>query len=146
MARKTFVLDTNVLLHSADSLNSFEDNEIVIPIVVLDEIDKFKKGSSEINRNARLFIKKLDQLRLQGSLTDGIELPNGGILKVVIDLGKNTLAKLLPDGIENSNDNRILAHVLALKKENKNKKTILVSKDINMRDKANAIGITAEDY
>ncbi len=146
MARKTFVLDTNVLLHSADSLNSFEDNEIVIPIVVLDEIDKFKKGSSEINRNARLFIKKLDQLRLQGSLTDGIELPNGGILKVVIDLGKNTLAKLLPDGIENSNDNRILAHVLALKKENKNQKTILVSKDINMRVKADAMGITAEDY
>ncbi len=146
MARKTFVLDTNVLLHSADALNSFEDNEIVIPIVVLDEIDKFKKGSSEINRNARLFIKKLDELRLQGSLTDGIELPNGGLLKVVIDLGKTAMSKLLPDGFENSNDNRILAHVLELKKHNKTRKTILVSKDINMRVKADAMGITAEDY
>lgn len=146
MARKTFVLDTSVLLHSADSLNSFEDNEIVLPIVVLDEIDKFKKGSSEVNRNARRIIKQIDQLRQEGSITEGIPLSNGGLLRVVTDLGKTAMAKLLPEGFDSSNDNRILSHALALKKSSKNRRTILVSKDINMRVKADAVGIEAEDY
>ncbi len=148
MERKTFVLDTCVLLHSADSLTSFQDNEVVIPVVVLDEIDKFKKGSSEVNRNARLVIKKIDELRLEGSLTSGVPLPNDGILRVTTDLGRTPLSKLLPEGFDTTNDNKILAHALVIKKENdkKHRQTIVVSKDINMRVKADALGLQAEDY
>lgn len=145
MPRKTFILDTSVLLHSVDSLNSFEDNEIVIPVVVLDEIDKFKKGSDEVNRNARLVIKMIDNLRTQGKLTEGVPLKNGGILRVVTDLGQRLMNQLLPEGFDLSNDNRILSHALMLKKSLKHE-VILVSKDINMRVKADAIGLTAQDY
>ncbi len=145
MAQKTFILDTSVLLHSIDSINSFEDNEIVIPIVVLDEIDKFKKGSDEVNRNARIIIKKIDQLREKGKITEGVTLPSGGTLRVVTDLSRTKMNKLLPEGFETSNDNRILSHALMLKEQLEHE-VILVSKDINMRVKADAIGLTAQDY
>lgn len=145
MAKKTFILDTSVLLHSADALNSFEDNEIALPIVVLDEIDKFKKGSSEVNRTARQIIKKIDLLREEGKITEGIKLPNGGFLRVLTDLSNNSMSKLLPEGFDSSNDNRILAHALLVKKNSKNQ-VVLVSKDINMRVKADAIGLIAQDY
>ena len=78
MAKKIFVLDTSVLLHSPQSLYSFGDNDIVIPIVVLDELDKFKRGSMEINRNARLVIKELDTLRSSGRIDKGVALSSGG--------------------------------------------------------------------
>lgn len=148
MAVKTFVLDTCVLLHSAESLTSFQDNEVVIPVVVLDEIDKFKKGSTEVNRNARKVIKAIDEYRVLGSLIEGVPLPNGGILRVTASLGNTPVSKLLPDGFETTNDNKILAHALVQQKINKKKntETILVSKDINMRVKADALGLIAQDY
>lgn len=145
MSKKTYILDTSVLLHSADSINSFEDNEIVVPIVVLDEIDKFKKGSMEVNRNARYVIKSIDQMREQGNITEGIALNNGGTFRVAMDLNTEAVSRLLPDGFDKSNDNRILAYALAIKKTSKHP-VYLVSKDINMRVKADAIGLEAQDY
>jgi PhoH-like ATPase len=143
--KKTYILDTSVLLHSPDTLTAFEDNDLVIPIVVLDEIDKFKKGSLEVNRNARIIIKSIDQLREKGKLNEGVPIGNGGILKVDTDFDFDPLAKLLPEGFEISNDNRILAHALGIR-ERVGGPVILVSKDINMRVKADAVGLIAEDY
>lgn len=145
MSKKTYILDTSVLLHSSDSLSSFEDNLIVIPIVVLDEIDKFKKGSMEVNRNARIVIKTIDQLGQKGKLNVGVPLDNGGILKVDTEFNYEPLSKLLPEGFEKNNDNRILAHALGIKQKTKTP-VILVTKDINMRVKADSIGLVAEDY
>jgi PhoH-like ATPase len=145
VSKKTYILDTSVLLHSPDTLSAFEDNKIVIPIMVLDEIDTFKKGSMEVNRNARIVIKTIDKLRAKGRLIEGVPLDNGGELQVHIDFNYEPLRKLLPEGFEKSNDNRILAQALKLKNESEGM-VVLVSKDINMRVKADAVGLIAEDY
>lgn len=144
MAKKIFVLDTSVLLHSPQSLYSFGDNDIVIPIVVLDELDKFKRGTMEINRNARLVIKELDTLRSSGRIDKGVSLASGGHLTV--DLNHRDALEMLPPGFEHNNDNRIIAIALAVKKRNPRKHVAVVSKDINMRVKAQALGLDAEDW
>lgn len=141
--RKTYLLDTSVLLHRPDSLFSFGDNHVVIPIVVLDELDTFKKGSSELNRNARVVIKFLDDLSRQGPVSKGVKLDNGGTLTVDIIHVMGELAEL---GLPKSNDHLILASAVGIKKSNPKKKVVLVSKDINMRVKAEALGLAAEDY
>jgi PhoH-like ATPase len=141
--QKTYILDTSVLLHRAESLFSFGDNQVVLPIVVLDEIDKFKRGTTELNRAARMVIKSLDQIRERGDLDKGVLLENGGTL--VININDRDATKLLPSGFEPSNDNRILATALAVQKHREGP-VILVSKDINMRVKAQALGLMAEDY
>ncbi len=141
--QKTYILDTSVLLHRAESLFSFGDNQVVLPIVVLDEIDKFKRGTTELNRAARVVIKSLDQIRERGDLDQGVRLENGGTL--VININDRDATKLLPPGFEPSNDNRILATALAVQKRREGP-VILVSKDINMRVKAQALGLMAEDY
>jgi len=146
VSKKTYILDTSVLLHSPDSLSAFEENEVVIPIVVLDEIDKFKKGSLEVNRNARIIIKSIDRLREKGKLNEGVPLEQGGMLKVDTEFDFEPLTKLLPEGFEISNDNRILAHALGIRGRSNEGPVVLVSKDINMRVKADAIGLAAEDY
>ncbi|MDQ7821749.1 MAG: PhoH family protein [Candidatus Eremiobacteraeota bacterium] len=145
MSKKTYIVDTSVLLHTPDSLFTFEENTVVIPIVVLDEIDKFKKGSMEVNRNARIVIKTIDQLREKGRLTDGVPLNHHGMLRVETDFNSAELDGLLPEGFQKSNDNRILAHALSIKNRSQDP-AILVTKDINMRVKAEAIGLEAEDY
>ncbi|MBM3462199.1 MAG: PhoH family protein [Armatimonadetes bacterium] len=144
MAKKIFVLDTSVLLHSPLSLYSFADNDIIIPIVVLDELDKFKRGTMEINRNARLVIKELDNLRASGQIDKGIKLDRGGTLTV--DLNHREALALLPPGFEHNNDNRILAIALSVKKRFPRRHVAVVSKDINMRVKAQALALNSEDY
>jgi PhoH-like ATPase len=144
LAKKLFVLDTSVLLHSADSLFNFAEHDVVIPVVVLNELDTFKRGTMEINRNARLVIKELDQLRQNGRLDKGIPLPNGG--SVTVDLNHRDSLELLPPGFDINNDNRILAIALAYKKKFPRKHVAVVSKDINMRVKAQTLGLQAEDY
>ena len=81
--KKNFVLDTNVLLHDPRSLFSFDDNNVVIPIYVIEEIDKFKRDLSELGRNARVVARYLDAFRAEGSLAEGVPLPGGGTLRVV---------------------------------------------------------------
>ncbi|MEX2414673.1 MAG: PhoH family protein [Paenibacillaceae bacterium] len=150
--KKTYVLDTNVLLHDPLSLFAFEDNEVIIPAVVLEEIDSFKRNMDEVGRNARYVSRLLDQLRERGHLHDGVPLDNGGSLKVELNHRCYTRTQELFG--EMTNDNRILAVALNYLLEEQDKKTakkismpvILVSKDTLVRIKADVMGIPAEDY
>ncbi|MGA2081593.1 MAG: PhoH family protein [Holophaga sp.] len=142
-AKKVFVLDTNVLLHDPMSITHFQEHDIVIPIVVIEEIDSFKKDQTEIGRNARTVSRQLDKLRQSGSLSQGVALEGGGVLTVDVafhplDMGLGVLDK-------HKADNQILACALAQLKVRK-ERVVLVSKDTNLRIKADALGILAEDY
>lgn len=138
--KKTFVLDTNVLLHTSDSIESFADNNVVLPIYALEELDRFKTHTDELGRNARQVIRRIDELRSNGNLRDGVPLPNGGTLKVMT--GKTGIDKI---GLEaDIIDNKILR--LAYKLFKRGEHVIFVSKDINARLKADAIGLQAEDF
>ena len=142
---KTFVLDTNVLLHDFQSIFSFQNNEVVIPLAVIEEMDRFKKDGSETGRNARQVARLLDALRKEGVLTNGgVELDNGGRLRVVFS--GSSLFELLPPELRSPTvDNQILA--LALHESQKTDQPIVVvTKDINLRIKAHAVGLRAEDY
>ena len=142
---KIYLLDTSVLLHRPESVFSFGHNKVVIPVVVLDELDTFKRGSMEINRNARRVIKFFDDLRSRGALFEGVKLDNGGELKVDTEKGRD-LRAFLPSGFDNTADNHILATAVAIQGDFSSRKVILVTKDINMRVKAEALGLLAEDY
>jgi len=145
--KKIFVLDTSVLLYSHDAINSFEDNDVAIPITVLEEIDNFKKGNDIINFEAREFIRIMDKLSNRSTLTRWISLKNrkGGKFKVVMNEQKSELDANKVFGSEKP-DHNILNAALIMIKENPRKKVILVSKDINLRLKAKALNIIAEDY
>jgi PhoH-like ATPase len=138
--KKHFVLDTNVLLHNADSVSSFADNIVVLPMTVIEELDKFKSRNDELARNARQVIRRLDKLRSRGNLGTGVPMEHDGILKIITE--KDNLEDT---GMDMSvPDNRILAaaHSLLVK----GKKVIFVSKDINARLKADALGIEVMDF
>ena len=141
---RTYVLDTNVLLYDPNALEVFEDNELVIPITVIEEVDRFKKDLNETGRNARLVSRRLDELRAQGRLSRGVPLPSGGKLRVEIPTG--TEQKVPSILMNHSNDNQIInvAHKLAQVAEPGD--VILVTRDTNMRIKADSLGIQAEDY
>lgn len=139
--KKTFVLDTNVLIHNPHSLESFEDNTVVIPLGVLEELDTFKKYEDERGRNAREVARMLDHLRDKGDLRDGIPLANGGILKV--DISSPT--SHLPASLAHIKiDNNIIGIALSLKEKGENVK--FITKDINLRIKADALGVVSEDF
>ena len=142
---KIFVLDTNVILHDASCIHYFEDNDIIIPTIVLEELDDFKRGNDEINFNAREFLRTLDILT--ENIVDGEipELGDGrGSLKVVVN------HRWHPDihniFIEDSPDHRIINCAYSISKNTKNRKVILVSKDSNVRLKARSLGLFSEDY
>ena len=138
---KSFLLDTNVLLHDADSLEAFEDNNLVITVDVLEELDRFKRGNDEKGRNARRVIRTIDSLRQGQPLSQGVSLPGGGKLYVLV----KTYTEFLPRGMDPSiPDNRILAAGCALDKSGAD--VTFVTKDINARVKADALGIKAEDF
>jgi len=145
---KIFVLDTNVLLHDPNSIFSFKEHEVVIPAVVLEEIDSKKRNADEIGRNARTVSRLLDGLRELGHLHSGVELEHGGKLKV--ELNHRSFVKVQEMFGEVSNDNRILAVALNYLIEEKEKPdprpVVLVSKDVLVRIKADVLGITPEDY
>ena len=141
-SKKVFVLDTNVLLHDPMAIFHFQEHDIVIPIVVIEEIDTFKKDQTEIGRNARTVSRQLDKLRLQGSLSQGVPLEGGGSLKV--DVGAHSL-ELIPTLDKHKADNQILACAQDLMQVRK-EKVVLVSKDTNVRIKGDAIGLLVEDY
>jgi PhoH-like ATPase len=139
---RTYVLDTNVILHDPRALFAFDEHALIIPMTVIEETDRFKKDLNEIGRNAREFARVLDELRRGGSLRDGVTLPSGGTLRVDDGLSKDVLP--FAWGAD-SNDNRILRTVVQLAKQYDHA-VVLVTRDTNMRLKCDALGVAAEDY
>ncbi len=137
---KYFVLDTNVLLHNSNAVTSFADNVVVLPMTVIEELDKFKKNNDELGRNARNVIRTLDDLRKLGSLGQGVVMDNGGIMKITVEkeeLPGSCIDLTIPD-------NLIIATAFNLKQQGF--RSIFVSKDINARLKADALGIEVMDF
>lgn len=143
--KKNFILDTNVILHDFEAINNFEENDIYIPFIVLEELDKFKKGSEQINYNARAFVRELDLITDDDLFTSGAELGLGKGKLYIVNASKDN--KKITDAFpERSPDNRILSVLSEIAEKNPGMKTILVSKDINLRMKARSLGFLAEDY
>ena len=145
--RKAFVLDTNVLLNSPNSILSFKNSEVIIPLAVLRELDNFKLRNDTIGKNARSINRILDEYRQVGNLLKGISLENNS--KLFIKTIKNESFELLPDVIKNSMnglDTALLAFMLELKNKNKRKQHILITRDINLRIQCDALGIQSENY
>ena len=140
--RKAFILDTNVLLFDPQAFLKFGNNDIVVPIVVIEEIDRFKREMSENGRHARLFSRLIDGLRSGGELSKGVKLPDGGLLTV--ELGGE--APLPLELQMDKADNRILALAISLRKDQPKRPVVFVTKDVNLRIKADALGIAAVDY
>ena len=142
--KKNFVLDTNVLLHDPRSMFGFGDNDVVIPIYVIEEIDNFKRDLSTLGRNARQVSRYLDEFRAQGKLRDGVSLgADHGNIRVI------TGEKRLPpekSGSSHTIDDRILAVAVEVQDREKDRPTVFVSKDTNLRIRADALGLHAEDY
>ncbi|ACL69847.1 PhoH family protein [Halothermothrix orenii] len=143
MASKIFVLDTNVLLMDPMAIYSFDEHEIVIPLPVVEEIDNLKNKNNSIGYNARETSRILNDLRSKGRLNEGVELPDGGLLRLVIDFND----MVLPKGLSFTKmDNRILSTAINIKKEEPGREVILVSNDINLRLIADAFGLKAEEH
>lgn len=143
--RKLFIIDTNVLLHDYLCIYNFEENDVIIPIVVLEELDKFKKGNDLINFHAREFTRELDKLSGDLLLTANIPLGEGrGNLH--IETGKEFSEKVNASFPEKTPDHRILAIADYVCNTNKDKCVVLITKDINLRMKAKSLGIMAQDY
>ena len=146
-AKKNFVLDTNVILYDYKCIENFQENDIYLPIVVLEELDKFKKGSDQINYNAREFVRELDTLTSNDLFLKGASLgPGKGTLHVVT--GDKYQEKIYQSFPEKTADHRILSCTLSVAESEKDRKvkTILVTKDVNLRMKARSLGIEVEDY
>ena len=152
-ATKLFVLDTNVLMHDPTSLFRFEEHDLYIPMAILEELDNNKKGMSEVSRNARQASRYLDELvsASESSIAEGIPLDlhgdknAGGKLFLQTEAITGTLPASLPTGTGKA-DNQIIGVVMHLQRTYSKREVILVSKDINMRIKARAVGLPAEDY
>ncbi len=143
MPNKHFVLDTNILIHDPRAVLNFETNEVVIPIFVLEEIDQFKKESSERGRNAREVARMLDAYRSSGArLAEGADLPNGGRLRVAAG------QRSVPTALRESQiaDHLILGVALDVRDNNPKDQTVFVTKDVNLRLRADALGLVAMDY
>lgn len=142
---KTFVLDTNVILHDFRSIYNFADNDIVIPIVVLEELDKFKKGNDLINFHAREFARELDKISEKDFFDKGASLGKGQG-RLFIQPGVEFSPKMKHSFSDDTPDHRILAVTEFIKEKMKGQKVILVTKDMNLRMKARSLGLEAEDY
>ena len=141
--KKTYVIDTSVFLTNYNSLYSFQNNDIVIPLKVLEEIDNHKKRQDGVGLNARAIIRTLDQFREKGNLHKGVRIGKGyGILSV-----RQYDPKLVPGDLDLTNaDNQIIGTAISEKNKNNKRKVVVVSRDINMRVKCDALGILSEDY
>jgi len=144
--RKIFVLDTNVLLHDYKSIHNFDEHDIIVPITVLEELDRFKKGNDIINFHAREFTRELDKLSGDKLFNGGLSLGRGKG-KLSICTGQPPSGQLVTSFPENTPDHRILAIAEYLHLKNKaTRPVILITKDINLRMKAKSLGIMAQDY
>jgi PhoH-like ATPase len=140
---KNYILDTNVLLHDPNSIVAFKGNSVLIPIEVIEEIDRFKRESTELGQNARTVSRTLDALRAKGHLNKGVKLDNGGTLRIIFHEHNGQNGS--PFG-NNTVDSRIVGLALAVHKAEPKVPAILVTKDINLRIKADTLGLSAEDY
>ena len=138
--KKNYILDTNVLLHDPNAILKFEENNIVIPIKVIEEIDHFKRDMSELGRSARHVSRMLDDMRSRGKLSDGVKMDHGGVLKIIFN------GELQGHGSKEPADFQILQMAVNLRDRNPGVPCIVVSKDVNLRLKADAMGLDAEDY
>src|SRR5215208_5922651 len=138
---KTFVVDTNVLLHNPSAIFMFGDNEVVIPFDVIEELDKFKASTDDLGRNARTVIRHLDRLRDLGNLTEGVKVEQtGGRVRVILEEDQELAAGLTI----NTPDNRIISCALGLQQQGK--RVVFVTKDMNARLKSDALGLVTEDF
>ena len=142
---KIFVLDTNVLLHNHRCIYNFQENDIVLPIVVLEELDRFKKGNEDINFQAREFVRELDKLAKDNLFNGGVSLGKG-LGKLRVELGHPFTDAMAESFYEDTPDHRILAITQFICEKNPERTVIFVSKDVNLRLKAKALGIPAQDY
>ncbi|MBS2027787.1 MAG: PhoH family protein [Deltaproteobacteria bacterium] len=140
--KKTFILDTNVLLHDPKALFAFDDNDVVVPIYCIEEIDQFKRDLSELGRNARQVSRILDGFRAKGNLGEGVRNDRGGLMRVLFS--ERNLPKEM--GNQGENDSRILAVALDVRDSEAGASAIFVTKDTNLRIRADALGLTAEDF
>jgi len=149
MSRKTYILDTNVLIHDPESIFHFQENEVIIPFEALEELDKLKNRYDQTGQNARQIIRHLGGLVENGCLSEGLQLREGGVLKVPPTFNNNGKSRksipTLSQELSHNIDNKIIALAWFYKQKH-NGNTIFVSKDINARVKAQALGIRAEDY
>lgn len=145
-APKTFILDTNVILHDSSCIHQFQENDVIIPLTVIEELDHFKRGSQVINLNAREFARTLDAMTGSALFNGGVSMgKNKGKMRIAISRGNNVEIKNIFK--EDTPDHRILATAYEWNKKIGDKSTVvLVSKDVNLRMKAKALGIQAEDY
>ncbi len=143
--KKIFIIDTNVLLHDYSSIYKFEENDIIIPIVVLEELDRFKKGNDLINFHAREFTRELDKISGDELLNNGIPLGEN-LGKLYIETGKEFSERVIASFPEKTSDHRILAIADYVCNKHKSESVILITKDINLRMKAKSLGIKAQDY
>jgi PhoH-like ATPase len=143
-AARLFVLDTNVILHDARCIFSFEEHDVAIPITVLEELDRFKKGNGDIHAQARQFLRVLDELSGDVLSVKGVPLGEGlGSFRVIIGLDTDRLRKTF---LADTADHRILSTTLALTELEVDRAVVLVTKDTNLRMKARAIGLTSQNY
>ena len=142
MAVKNYVLDTNVLLHDARAIFAFADNNVIIPIYVLEEVDTFKKDQSELGRNARQIARELDAFRSEGGLSHPQKMENGGTVRVA--LSKNPPKN--PSSDSRSMDQRIIDMAIEVRDADPKTHTVLVTKDVNMRVRGDALGLASVDF
>lgn len=140
---KTFILDTNVLLSDPNSINAFDEHDVIIPLAVLEELDNHKSRQDEVGKNARQISRSLDDFRKIGNLNQGVKLNSGGIL-YVLPTTTDALNELPVELKQSKVDNAIIAFALEMKLQNKD--CTLVSKDVNVRIKCDSLGILADDY
>ena len=143
--RKTFIVDTSVLLYDKCAIHSFPGNDVIIPLIVLDELDRFKDKPGLLGENARYVNRYLDQLRKGGHLHDGVEVPGDQTIRIENEM--SPLGSQMPPGLDISKgDNQLIAVALGLKQRNSEALVKVITKDINLRVKCDALGLIAEDY
>jgi len=142
--RKNFILDTNVLLHDPYAFDAFEDNNVIIPIYVIEEIDTFKKQQDELGRNARTVSREIDRYRREGSLSAGVALRGGGVLRILFAPVSSGIPLHLRSN--HQKDDLILAVALRIKNSERDIPAVFVTMDTNLRIRADALGIAAQDY
>ena len=142
--KKNYVLDTNVLLHDPHAIFRFEDNNVIIPIYVIEEVDQFKREGSERGRNARSIARVLDELRDRGgSLSKGVTLESGGTLRVAVPSKRLEL----PSAVDHTAmDQAILQTAFDVREDDGGRPTVFVTMDTNLRIRADALGMVAETY